>query len=102
ENPAAVIPMRLTSGALDSLVVLSEDAPGPIVAPARPQATFVVDTTVDGVPGSLRQAILDANTMPGADMIIFSIGSGGFQEILLASSLPIVDETVTIDATTQP
>jgi hypothetical protein len=39
-------------------------------------ATFPVLNTADSGAGSLRQAILDANTAPGADTITFAIGSG--------------------------
>src|SRR5438128_1636571 len=32
-------------------------------------STFMVENLADGGPGSLRQAILDANALPGADLI---------------------------------
>lgn len=35
--------------------------------------TFVVTTLADAGPGSLRQAIIDANTNPGADAIAFDV-----------------------------
>jgi hypothetical protein len=35
-------------------------------------STFVVRTTLDSGPGSLRQAILDANANPGLDTVIFA------------------------------
>ncbi|MFK8018175.1 MAG: beta strand repeat-containing protein [Pseudomonadales bacterium] len=63
-------------------------------------ANFVVSNTNDSGAGSLRQAILDANTAGGADTITFSIGSGA-QTINLLSDLPIIADTVTLDATTQ-
>ncbi len=63
-------------------------------------ATFVVNTTADAGAGSLRQALTDANTTAGADLITFNIGSGNI--IQLASRLPSITEQVTIDATTQP
>jgi hypothetical protein len=63
--------------------------------------TFTVTNAQDAGPGSLRQAILDANANPGADVINFSIGQ--FQQtIVLASALPVITDPVTIDATTQP
>ncbi len=65
-------------------------------------ATFVVTTTADAGPGSLRQAILDANAAPGADDIHFNIGGGGPQVIAVASALPNVTDPVVIDGTTQP
>jgi hypothetical protein len=65
-------------------------------------ATFTVTTTANAGPGSLRQAILDANANPGADVIEFHIGSGGAQTIRLANSLPVITDPVTIDGSTQP
>ncbi|MFO0849595.1 MAG: PKD domain-containing protein [Gemmataceae bacterium] len=64
-------------------------------------ATFVVDTTADSGAGSLRQAILDANSTPGTDTVAFSIGTG-VQTITPLSQLPIVTDPVVLDATTQP
>src|SRR5262249_31143265 len=63
-------------------------------------AVFDVTTAANGGAGSLRQAILDANSTPGADIITFSIGSGG-KVISLSKALPAITETVTIDGTTQ-
>ncbi|MEM8499380.1 MAG: LamG-like jellyroll fold domain-containing protein [Pseudomonadota bacterium] len=62
---------------------------------------FTVTNTADSGAGSLRQAILDANANGGADTINFSIGAGGAQTITLASNLPVIADTVTLDATTQ-
>jgi len=64
-------------------------------------ATFTVTTALDAGIGSLRQAILNANSNPGADSIVFSIGSG-LQTIHLLSALPTITDSVVIDATTQP
>jgi len=64
-----------------------------------PAATFVVTTTADDGPGSLRQAILDARISFG-NTIDFSIGTG-VQKIRPLSELPEVF-VVTIDGTTQP
>jgi hypothetical protein len=61
--------------------------------------TFVVTTTADTGPGSLRQAILDSNASLGST-IAFSIGSGT-QRIRPLSDLPTLS-TATIDGTTQP
>ena len=55
---------------------------------SRRGATFTVTNTNDSGGGSLRQAILDANTAAGADTIDFNIpGTGPFQ-ILPVSILP--------------
>ena len=64
-------------------------------------ATFTVSTTADSGAGSLRQAITDANSTPGADTITFSIAGSGVQTITVSSALPTITESVIIDATTQ-
>jgi titin len=67
-------------------------------------ATFMVTTASDSGPGSLRQAILDANASagPGPNVVQFSIGTGP-QTIGVATSLPTITSTgLTIDGTTQP
>jgi Bacterial Ig-like domain (group 3)/RTX calcium-binding nonapeptide repeat (4 copies)/MBG domain len=51
--------------------------------------------------GTLRQAIVDSNATAGPNVIDFSIG-GGHQLITLASTLPEITNTVTIDGTSQP
>jgi hypothetical protein len=43
------------------------------VGEARASTTFTVTNTNDSGAGSLRQAILDANNTPGADVINFNI-----------------------------
>jgi ELWxxDGT repeat protein/parallel beta-helix repeat protein len=65
------------------------------------RAGILVTTTADSGPGSLRQAILDANARPGPDAIQFSAGAG-LQTISLLSGLPDVTDAVVIDGTTQP
>src|SRR5260221_3088616 len=65
-------------------------------------ATFTVTNTNDSGAGSLRQAILDANTAPGADTITFSIGGGGAKLIAPSTLLPAITGPATLDATTQP
>jgi hypothetical protein len=57
-------------------------------------ATFTVTSTADEGPGTLRQAILDANTAPGADSISFDV-TGTIQPL---TPLPAITEAVTIDA----
>ena len=44
-------------------------------------APFFVTNNTDGGPGSLRQAILDANNAPGADTIDFNIAVGAISEV---------------------
>jgi hypothetical protein len=61
-----------------------------------------VSSTADSGPGSLRQAILDANAHTGADTITFAVPGDGVHTIQPLSALPVVTESVTIDGTTQP
>ncbi len=65
-------------------------------------ATFTVTNTNDSGPGSLRQAILNANANPGLDAITFSIPGSGVHTITPLSALPTVTDPVVIDGTTQP
>ena len=60
-------------------------------------ASFTVSNTNDSGPGSLRQAILDANATAGADVITFSISG----TITLGSTLPTINDDLTIDGTGQ-
>jgi hypothetical protein len=69
---------------------------------AAEAADFPVLTTADSGPGSLRQAILDANATPGADRVVFAIPGTGVQVISVGSSLPQVTESLIIDGYTQP
>ena len=73
--------------------------------------TFTVTNTADSGPGSLRQAILDANSNPGTDIIVFNIATSGnlfeglspytYAVIELNTALPTITGAVLIDGTTQ-
>jgi parallel beta-helix repeat protein len=63
-------------------------------------ATFTVTSVSDSGPGTLRQAILDANALAGPDNISFSIGTGT-KTITLLSVVNITSE-IDIDGSTQP
>ena len=65
-------------------------------------ADNTVTTTADSGPGSLRQAILDANSGARGGVITFNIGTGGAQTISPTSPLPAASGATTIDGTTQP
>ena len=65
-------------------------------------ATFTVTNTNDAGSGSLRQAILDANALAGADTIAFNIPGTGPHSIQVLSSLPGITGPVTIDGYTEP
>jgi hypothetical protein len=64
--------------------------------------TYTVTSTADSGPGSLRQAILDANASLGADTIAFNIVGSGVQTIVPATPLPPITDAVTVDGYTQP
>lgn len=107
-EPTAVLPMRLNGDALSDLVVLRSGhaRPSAVVTPAV--MTFTVTNTGDNagvnpVPGAgtgtLRQAIVDANANPGADVIGFAVG-GGTPTINLAAPLPFLNDPVTINGKT--
>jgi YVTN family beta-propeller protein len=63
---------------------------------------ILVTNTDDSGPGSLRQAIIDANTNIGNDVIGFNIpGTGGTHTIQPLSALPVITDPVIIDGFTQ-
>ena len=64
--------------------------------------TFTVTHTGDSGPGSLRQAILDANANPGLNVIDFAIPEPGVRTIQPLSPLPTITDPVVIDGYTQP
>ena len=63
--------------------------------------TFVVTNVNDSGPGSLRQAMLDANANAGADLITFNI-TGPSRRIQPQLGLPDITDAVVIDGSTQP
>jgi len=65
-------------------------------------ATYTVTNTNDSGPGSLRQAILDANANPGLDTIAFAIPGSGVHTITPTTAPPQITDPVTIDGYTQP
>lgn len=82
------------------MVVATVALAGPLQA-----ATFTVTNISDDGPGSLRQAIVDANNAAGADQIHFDIPAGscsaaGVCTIVLAANISIEGE-VLVDGATQ-
>ncbi|MFM8934238.1 MAG: hypothetical protein ACKOS8_20435 [Gemmataceae bacterium] len=57
-------------------------------------ATFLVANLNDTGTGSFRQALVDANALPGPDAIQFQVGG----LVTLASDLPAITEPVSINA----
>lgn len=72
----------------------------PAVQTLATPLVFTVTNTNDSGTGSLRQAILDANSM-GGGTIQFNISGGGVHTISPLSALPTITQTVTIDGYTQ-
>ncbi len=64
--------------------------------------TFTVINTNDDGSGSLREAMTASNFVACVDVIEFDIPGGGPHTITLASDLPTISETVTIDGSSQP
>jgi len=61
-------------------------------------ATFTVTNLLNAGPGSLRAAIGAANASPGADEIAFAVAG----TVPLATALPAITDTVSIDGSTAP
>jgi len=89
--------MKLYFVIVAGLVALFEPA-----TPAVAQTTFTVTTTADDGAGSFRQAIVDANASPGADVIAFNLPGAGPHTIQPTSELPVIGGSITLDGLTQP
>src|SRR5580704_3737658 len=76
----------------------------PVIAASSAAAatTWTVTNTNDSGPGSLRQAIINADNGSGGDTIAFAIPGTGPFKISPASDLPVLTVPGTIDGYTQP
>ena len=74
------------------LTILDDDSPG----------HFTVSNTNNNGPGSLRQAMLDANAAPGLGIIEFNIPPTNALTISPTTALPTLTNSILIDGTTQP
>ena len=107
---AAVLRMRLDVDARDDLVTMQAGESTPTVVPTLLATNHVVVNTNDSGPGSLRQAILEANAVVGDDLITFNIPGPGPHVIVPATPLPPIlgdapgDDfsSVIIDGTSEP
>jgi hypothetical protein len=72
-----------------------------LLATSVSASTFTVINTLDSGAGSLRQAIIDANTAAGVDTISFAIPGSGLHTISPATNLPNITEAVIIDGYSQ-
>lgn len=73
-----------------------------IVNFAATRQSFVVTNTNNQGTGSLREAMLNANSTPGADTITFNIPGPGVKTINVPVPLPEITDPVVIDGTSQP
>ncbi|WP_145944014.1 LamG-like jellyroll fold domain-containing protein [Fuerstiella marisgermanici] len=73
-----------------------------VVLTAVGNSDLVVSNTNDSGPGSLRQALLDANAVNGTDTIRFDIPGAGPHQLLPGSPLPTITDAVLIDGTSEP
>lgn len=64
--------------------------------------TLTVTSSADAGPGTLRQAILDANVTAIEEVIAFDIPGSCPRSIVLNTPLPTVSSTLTLDGFTQP
>ncbi|MEP6819604.1 MAG: CSLREA domain-containing protein, partial [bacterium] len=108
--PVAALSMRLSVMALPGLVVLSSNQSAPAILPNAPMTTFPVTKATDTNDGacnadcSLREAVVAANTVAGADIITFNAGinptltltSGGAGENNAASGDLDINSSITI------
>src|SRR5665213_2287327 len=85
-----------------SLVLLPLLFAASSVASHAAPGVFVVTTTADTGAGSLRQAILDANTGGSAAAINFNIPGTGPFIIKPATNFPNITVPITIDGYTEP
>ncbi len=101
---AALISGRfITATATDPAGNTSEFSPWIRAGSTLPPDTFTVVNTNDSGAGSLRQAILNVDVLPGAgnDVIRFAIPGSGVQTIAPLTPLPIPQDPITIDGFTQ-
>jgi hypothetical protein len=108
-DAVAVLPMRLDLDAHDDFVVLRPGETAPAFVTTLAATTRVVTNTDDSGPGSLRQAILDANADTGDDLITFDIPGPGPHTIMPVTDLPPIvpvspelEGSTIIDGTSEP
>jgi len=86
------------SGAARGRLTLEQLEGRQVLAAFVAAETYVVNTLADSGPGSLRQAIIDANVHKGADAIDFSVAG----TIALKSALPAVTGSLDLDGSSAP
>ena len=100
-EPVAILPMRLNEDAFVDFAILKSSRDPLAVVLTAPASIFTVTNTGDSGTGSLRQAILNANSNPGADRIEFAIPGAGPHTITPTTVLPTISDPVTIAGNSQ-
>ena len=100
--PGTVFPIGYTT-----IVCAARDASGnsntcSFLLRVIPYRLSVTTVTSAAEPGSLRQALLDANDAPGENLVVFNLPGAGPHTIHLLSPLPVVTSPVIIDGWSQP
>ena len=96
--PVAVLPLRLNPDGLSDLVVLG-NSPAPLSADlSAPMNIYTVSTNAPTGPGSLDQAIRDANAHAGLDQIVSTLPTSPGEIItVVAGGLPTINSPVVLD-----
>ena len=89
--------MRLTGLRKYLVVLFSGGVMLTLLVGSASAASFQVVNLDDAGPGSLRQAIIDANGTPGADTITFDLSG----TITLGSQLPNITDALTVDGSSE-
>jgi len=104
--PVAAEGRQITATATDADGNTSEFSPCFAATIVQPPQTFFVTNTNDSGPGSLRQALLDAQASPASanNIVAFNIDGAGTDPIIIRPTTPLdsIFEGVTIDGFTQP
>ncbi len=96
---SAVVTVRINDGGGTANGGVEQSAPQTFTI-TIPEPSFVVTTTADAGPGSLRQVLQDAGAKSGLDTVTFAPGLAG--PITLNSQIFIFDPALVIDAATLP
>ena len=99
---SAAVAFRLSPDAPAGIVAFDRDSPVPVALAPKVTSTILVTNTDDAGAGSLREAILQANSTLGLDRIEFDIPGSGPHTIRPLTPLHVVSESVTIDGQSEP